>query len=451
MFIKSIIISSLGLSVAIVSLSSCKKYLETKSVQTLSTPSTLDDLQLMLDNPIVSVGLNLTNTSTDEYYLKYTDWDSRPEISKNAYIWDPVLDNISDWSDQYRIVYYTNNVLHNIESVPAKGQEERKATIQGAALFYRAHSFFQIAQLFSPQFDAVTASSDLGIPLRLNVDINDPSTRASVQQTYDQIIKDLNQASELSPTTQVMKTRPGKNACFGMLARVYLQMGDYAKAKEAADKCIQISNSLLDYNSLDTLASYPLGQFINNPEIIYYSRTDAPLAAEDSRVRMDTNLVASYQPNDLRRKVFFRTNTDKSFAFKGNYSGGYDLFNGVAVDEIYLIRAECYAREGNTSAALQDLNTLLIKRWKKGTFVPYNPPTADQALDLIIKERKKELIFRALRWPDLKRLNKDSRFAITLKRELNGQIYLLPPNDLRYTMLIPLQVMNIANLTQNSR
>src|SRR5690349_2576424 len=70
------IVTTLSLSVVLMSLSSCKKYLETKSVQNLSTPSTLDDLQLMLDNPFVSaIGMNLSNTSTDEYYLKYADWN----------------------------------------------------------------------------------------------------------------------------------------------------------------------------------------------------------------------------------------------------------------------------------------------------------------------------------------------------------------------------------------
>ncbi|MEJ7692171.1 hypothetical protein [Daejeonella sp.] len=60
------------------------------------------------------------------------------------------------------------------------------------------------------------------------------------------------------------------------------------------------------------------------------------------------------------------------------------FFGGLAVDELYLIKAECYARKGSTSAALQALNTLLEKRWKKGTFQSLTAQTADEALALIL-------------------------------------------------------------------
>jgi hypothetical protein len=81
--------------------------------------------------------------------------------------------------------------------------------------------------------------------------------------------------------------------------------------------------------------------------------------------------------------------------FRGYYDYGGNQYTGIATDEIYLIRAECLARSGNTSDALKDLNNLLAKRWKTGiTFTPIQATNADDALVKILAERKKELLFR---------------------------------------------------------
>jgi hypothetical protein len=139
--------------------------------------------------------------------------------------------------------------------------------------------------------------------------------------------------------------------------------------------------------------------------------------------------------------------------FKGSYSGSglVATFDGIANDELYLIRSECYARTGNINAAIADLNGLLKKRWKTGTFVPVTTSDAKAALKLILSERKKELIFRGLRWSDLRRLNTDEQFKVTLYRHIGGQQYSLTPGDKRYVMPIPDNEINIDGLAQNPR
>src|SRR5689334_14473207 len=86
--------------IVILSTVSCKKYLETKSVQTLATPSTLSDLEALLNADLINKGTMLANGSTDEYYYIFTDWQSRNELQKNGYIWDAQLNNYNDWRDQ---------------------------------------------------------------------------------------------------------------------------------------------------------------------------------------------------------------------------------------------------------------------------------------------------------------------------------------------------------------
>jgi hypothetical protein len=164
----------------------------------------------------------------------------------------------------------------------------------------------------------------------------------------------------------------------------------------------------------------------------------------------DSSLYQSYDLNDLRKGIFFKTG---GIGFKGNYDGTStaNYFNGLAVDEMYLVRAECFARNNNMVAALNDLNTLLSKRWKAGTFIGITAVDADDALQKILNERRKELVGRGIRWFDLRRLNQEPRFAITLSRVMGGTTYSLPPADNRYTFLIPDAVISITGIPQNTR
>lgn len=136
-----------------------------------------------------------------------------------------------------------------------------------------------------------------------------------------------------------------------------------------------------------------------------------------------------YNNNDLRKTAFFVKNASGNWNFRGTYTDNLNHFGGLAVDELYLIKTEYLARKGNTTAALQALNILLEKRWKKRTFQPFLTQTADEALTLILAERKKELLFRSTRSTDLRRLNLESRYAVTLSRTINNQQFTLPPND----------------------
>ena len=75
----------------------------------------------------------------------------------------------------------------------------------------------------------------------------------------------------------------------------------------------------------------------------------------------------------------------------------------------------------------------------------------EEALALVLTERRKELLFRGLRWTDLKRYNLESSSAETLVRKIDQQEYKLDPNDLRYVFLIPSYVMTAAKFEQNPR
>jgi starch-binding outer membrane protein, SusD/RagB family len=435
---------------------SCKKYLDMKSDASLSTPSTLEDLQAILDNTNINGSIFIANASSDEYYVANSTYPNLFQPNAEAYIWAPragARADMDDWRESYRFVFSANTILDNLGKIDAGKQQDTWNALKGSALFFRAMHFFELAQIYAPQYNAETASTDPGIALRLNSNFNETSVRATVEQTYKQIINDLQEALSLLSDDGGYKTRPSKPAAYGLLARIYLQMGNYEAAAENATFCLEKYNTLLNYNNAPDIFN-PFERF--NSEVIFYAMEwTSPVAHYDYYAIIDSVLYDSYHQDDLRKTLFFEDiHGDGTYRFTGNYNGnaGVDgVFTGLATDEIYLIRAECYARLNKVDEALADLNTLLITRWKHGLFNPITTPNADEALQHIITERKKELVYRSLRWYDLRRLNKEERFAKTLTRILNGETYTLPPNDLRYTFLIPEEVLLRSNIEQNPR
>jgi starch-binding outer membrane protein, SusD/RagB family len=434
----------------------CQKFLDKKSDQNLATPQTLADLQALADNPSLSISTRIVNNLTDEYYISYDYWQAIEEQDRDSYVWDANLNNYEDWITMYNHVLYCNTILDNIDKVEDAANTSVSNPIKGSALFLRSFYFYKVAELYAPAFDATTNKTDWGIPLRLDADFNLPASRATIEATYKQIINDLQTAADLlknnKPTSQLNKTRPSITACYGMLARVYLQTGDFEKALEYASLCIASYDKLMDYNDasqVDTSSLTPIKKF--NQEVILYAAVQYPITSGSEAI-IDSNLYSSFDDNDLRKKVYFELNPDETPWFKGSYNGSIDnLFQGIAVDEVYLAKAEAAARTGNANLAMTSLNSLLSKRYRTGTYIPYTGLQPDEILSIILTERKKELLYRGTRWSDLRRLNKTPAFATTIKRKLNDQLITLPPGDLRYTLLIPIEVINKSSMPQNKR
>lgn len=431
--------------------SSCKKYLDKKSNQNLSIPDNLDDLELLLNDVYgINKGIAGINAASDEYYLLPNDWNAADEFNRNAYAWDPQTQANDDWNQLYRAVFVANTVLDNVSLLDAEEDAEKWRTVKGSALFIRAFHMYQLSQQFAPEYTANT-NSEFGLPVRLNADFNVPVSRSTVKQTYDQLFRDLNEAVELLPESRLHRTQPSKRAAFAMLARLSLITGDYQKAFDHSDAALKRTDVLIDFNQVDETPEFPMPLFNENIEVLFHAQTDIPINAFYWIAKVDSSLYRTFQTGDLRKKLFFIDNGDGTYSFKGNFTGSYYLFSGLATDEMYLIHAEAAVRTGKTEEAVQYLNALLEKRWETGKFVAITETDPVKVLDLVIEERRKELMFRGLRWTDLRRLNREPRFRTSIKRMIEGAESTLAPDDLRYVFLIPQQVININGNKQNPR
>ncbi|ERJ60032.1 hypothetical protein M472_14805 [Sphingobacterium paucimobilis HER1398] len=453
-----------------------EKFLDEKPNQALLVPQTLEELQAILDNTALFNGIAgaltttgitplLGQTASDEYFVgRPTAYvSSSNTYMKATYTWDKKdvyagYETIVDWTKPYNSILSANICLEQLSKLSMSDQNSLLGReVRGTALFHRAHLYFQLAQVFAPVYSKEYSSQKNGLPIRLRGDINEGVVRTTLSDTYVQILNDLLEALKYLPANALYTTRPNIAAAKALLARVYLSMSDYPQALIYANKALEIKSKLMDYNSLDLTKAFPIHK--DNDEVIFSSLMIVGgvvnTAFSPSYASVDSNIVNSYENGDLRKSVFLKKRTPANsigMEFKGSYFGDSYCFSGLATDELYLIKAECLARSGRTEDACVALNTLLKNRFDPLKFDPLDERDPDKLLKIVLDERRKELLFRGLRWTDLRRLNLDPRFAVTLKRNIGEEEFELPPNDVRYTYPIPADVMGFhPEMFQNPR
>lgn len=445
---KKIVLLFSSLSV-LLTISACDRFLDEKSDSLLAIPQTLEDNQAILDRTYV-LGLNATSNeiSADDIYVSESAFNTMPnEPEKRLHLWQPdyvSLASGNDWENSYAKINIFNTVLFSLDHYKIPNADN----VRGQALVFRASIYLEAAQIWCLAYDPATADQDLGLPLRLDPDMNIPSVRSSLKQTYNQILSDLHSGVQLLPQQQIASSRPSKVTALGYLARAYLFMGDYENALKYGLQALAVNKQLMNFNSLNANASYPIPNM--NVEVLLPTGTAYSPFLTVTNAKIPQEIYQSYEANDLRKSIFFRINTDGTFLFRGNYSGSSTRKNPIAIDELYLTVAESYARLNKPSEAISWLNSLLVTRWKTGTYIPLTINNAADALVKIQSERRKELIFRGLRWADIKRYNKKGA-GIGLTRTLNGIIYTLPPNDLRFAIAIPEDIIKMTGIPQNPR
>lgn len=431
----------------------CKKFLDEKPNGKLVVPNTVASMQSLLDNHnlLNQKEVNVPITSCDDFQLSTANWLSLNQYVRNLHTWsrenafEPGNGGI--WATLYGRIYQANVVLDGIDEVNDRAQNLQEwQNVKGQALFLRARTYFDLLQIWAKPYDTQTAATDLGVPLRLDANFNTPSVRATVANGYERMLLDLRAAARLLPIHPIHAIRPSKPAAYAFLARTHLVMQQVDSALYYTELALQLKSNLMDYNGGEGVVNATNNAFVRfNPEVIFDTYLPYPSALQKGDI--DPALYTAYHSNDLRKTMYHRTATAVG-VFRGSYSGYGFLFNGVATDELYLMKAECLARRGDAHAAINTLNALLFKRFKTGTYVPLVATNAQEALAMVLLERRKEMVFRGWRWMDVRRLNKMGA-NITMRRNLDGREYILAPNSSAYALPIPEDIINMTGMPQN--
>lgn len=444
------------IAIAAIIITGCTSdWLEEKRDLKMVVPTTLKDMRALLNNyqilGIDNIGAMLV--SADDHFLPKEIYERGSSFTRNIYTWESDLFrglvDVYEWNESYQQIFYANNILEGLEKIEPNAYDiEEWNDIKGGALFYRAKTNFNLAQMFAISFGKDINENSLGIPLKLSADIKAKTQRAGLVETYNQILEDLKASAYLLKIKPLRKTDASKPAAYAMLARIYLTMYDYEQAFRYADSCLSVHSALLDYNDIGGEETYPFTPM--NEEVIFQSKA-FPQYIGYTNLKIDTTLYLSFSERDLRKKLFFQKDNSGLYNFKGTYHGDFNMFSGIATDEIFLIKAECLARLGNLAEANKVLNELLTTRYEEGAFIPYKVDGQKEMLELILLERRKQLMFRGLRWSDLRRLNQEKETETVLRRHIGNEVYELTPNGDKYTFPIPNKIIDLTGIEQNKR
>lgn len=429
----------------------CADFLDEKPRKGLVIPETLEHLNgLMLKEAESLQDPMWGEISSDDYYLKSADLASKDESYRNAYLWSDNdvfgTGSVNNWLFHYRFIYYANTVLEKLSEItPTVAEKADWERLMGEALFYRGKFHYDIAIIWADAYQSVGSDKLLGIPLRLHTNFNETSVRSSLEDTYHQILRDIGRSIDYLPDVSAHVTRPSKLAARAMAARIYLSMGNFEKALDYAEAVIAEKNDLLDFRQISSSEPFPMPIF--NQEVILH----AYMLTNMRNIQVNIKLMELFTENDLRKALFFVTTTNDRLDFKGSYYGRATLFSGLATDEMFLIASESAARTNQEQKAKDYLRTLMTYRYATEYVPDTNRLTGNDLLNFILEERRKELVFRGLRWGDVKRLNKLG-YEISMERyHEDGTVELLPPNSPKFNLPIPQGIIDMTGMEQNVR
>jgi hypothetical protein len=136
------------------------------------------------------------------------------------------------WRGWYRLIHQANQVIDNAPKATENVTEELKLRVVGEAKFLRALAYFDLVTVWG------------GVPLMETYAkaIGEDKSRASVEQVYTLIISDLENAIASLPVKSAYNAsnvgRANKEAAQNLLARVYMQRGQYNLAEPLLESII---------------------------------------------------------------------------------------------------------------------------------------------------------------------------------------------------------------------
>ena len=431
-------------------------------------PENTDDLAQMLNstNDINSGGLNFGYQADDIVIPDFLL--SNISVSEmNAYTWQNFMyqehEQDQDWVTQYKIISRANFVLQNIDSYTKSSLYDVNDT-RGRAHFIRANAFFYLVNGYAKHYEASSASTDLGVPMPKELDINVLTDRSTVQEVYDLILADLEKALEYLPDQSKYKTFASKAAVHALLGRIYLYQKNYILSASHSKKALDLNSVIKDYNEIEFLVDDNDGDpstgnssqginnwtndIVNHPENVY--------ANEIGIFRTDLYLSNEFvdlfdKANDLRFRFFMSDKDPLGAPIPDGYyiatNDGQLPWSGIRTPEILLNYCEALMKQisPNSKEAVTYLNILRKKRYCTSTYVTYTHTDDEATLREIMLERRKELRLTAWRWFDMKRL------GLSHSRIVQGKTFTINASSDNYVWAIPLNVIAINPLKQNPR
>lgn len=382
------------------------------------------------------------NSVTVAYYRDSLFVGSSIVASTSANFWDPYYNS--------NCIYLANAALEGLAADSLLSASARNQLV-GECKFMRAFYYFYLVNRFG----------DVPYVTSTNYLVNQRLPRTPASTVYNNMEQDMLQARQLMQPAypSAGRLRPNRYTADALLARLYLYTQQWSNAETRCDSILNsglyalVSN--LDNVFLDQSqeAILQLGNASTSyPKIAPFSGTPfAPIFSFLAPAySLSPYLIQAFDSGDLRKAHWVGASNVGGISYSYPYKYKNSVFSNphnttedlmvFRLAEIYLIRAEARAQQGNLAGAMQDIN-VIRSRAGLGAATAGDLPTA---MGVILHERQTELFTEwGHRWLDLKRT--DSINAV-LGREKpwwpadgHAALYPIPYTDLLYN----------PNLTQN--
>ena len=384
-------------------------------------------------------------TATTELRWRGSYGEFRQIYNKAMLVNNTIIEGM--YTRKYEMINAANTVIENINKVASPVKQK---TMIAEANFLRSLAYFDLVQFFAQPYVAGQPNTQLGVVIRPNAiyDFNTDLSkeRSTVDEVYAVIIAGLNLAYTDLPADNGFYA--SKYAAKALLARVYLQQGNYKAARDAANDVITNGGYSLStsYAAAFNHAAMQNEDIFNIMITKQRGTNDANsfYAAEaDGGRGGDLSIRNAYldlfdDTNDARYNFnYVNPANDRTLTLK--YQNQYSVVGIIRLAEMFLIRAESNFRESTVlgDTPLNDINRLRTRATAQNLAVVN--------LSSILKERRLELGMEGFLIHDIKRTKR----SIDISSDGSGSV-LLPYNDNKLVFPIPLREMDTnKKITQN--
>lgn len=433
---KKIYIIIIILAATIISLTGCKKVVEDQqpqnsiSASSLTDPASIRSALLGSYNGLLSanyMGLRYF-IFADLYADNITEVGTFPSFAEiyNRQISAGNVEVQNMWTTIYSAINRVNTVIAAANANNATTFTDKNQVIAEAKVL-RAYHYFNLLRYWGGNEKGYNQGPDAsgkswGVPIRTAPTLtpNDaaPIARSSEDSVWLQILADLDPAQVIAnlpsshPANTSYNWRIDQKVANALLSRVYLYRGNWAGAEASATTVINTAGQSLlpTYASLygnvgpkqETIWTLPFDPTNQNSVAFFYFTTGR---GGRNEISASTGLNNAHEIGDVRKRVNYTTAADVALAPAAKtlkytrVATGDDYIPQIRLAEVYLIRAEARARQGNTIGASADLNVVRNRAGLTNTAAI----TQADILMAILNERRVELAHEGHRFFDLRR------------------------------------------------
>ncbi|MDH6253436.1 hypothetical protein M2347_003163 [Chryseobacterium sp. H1D6B] len=333
------------------------------------------------------------------------------------------------WVSFYSVVFYLNQIINEGSKTMADSPQKQQILAEAYAL--RAYVYFDMVNLYGKPYHAATASQDRGVPINLEIDLEQVLKPSSVQQVYDQVHADIEKADGLMTEQQQsgsINYRFSKVSLLAFKARAALYEGDWNKALGYSEQVLAVKGEL---SNLNTDGKAP-NHYTSIESIM---ALDNPFNSAVQNISYASpELISKYNnAEDKRFKIYFEKNNNKYKIIKG---GSSDYRVSFRTAELYFIKSEALVKLNRLSEAKDILLKFLKNRYSPAGYASVQNDISSmnvtEFMNFLMDERFREFALEGHRWFDLRRLDQKK-----IIHNINGQQYILLQNDVRYTIEFP--------------